>query len=218
MKKIILCGVLFFFAVLPTRAGMVIGSGTTSGFTQLASDSWPGADNADIGANWEGQTGNSTFQIVSTAVTPALLNTDAAENYTAITWPDDQWSEARVTVTGTNSGAGSGVGVRMSASAETWYRIVVNKAGSNNIEIGKIVAGSFSSLAFRSTTWVDGDRLRVSVTGSSTATIKIYQNDVQVGADITDASSPITSGRAGISYSSSVTSTSLDDWKGGSVP
>lgn len=151
------------------------------------------------------------FKLVSNSVTPtSLISDDAQMSLTSITWPNDQYCQVKVTVTGTSAGAGGGLAVRCAAGAKTFYRVVVNKAASANVEVAKFVAGAFTSLGTRTTTWVDGDTLQMRIVGTS---IYVYQNGIQLGALITD--SALTSGNAGISYSSTVTTMTLDDFEGG---
>ena len=195
-----------------TQAGIIIGTGGASGPTTLATDNFNRADNADLGTAWDPMTGEGSWSIVSNHAEPTSLLSDSSESNNSVTWPDDQYSQAKITTSGGSSGGGEGTGVavRMSAVARTYYRAVVNAAATNNIEVGKVVAGTFTSLGFRSATWVSGDVLKMQIVGT---TIKIFQNGTQLGADITDSS--IASGRAGISYSSQAVTGSLEDWEGG---
>src|SRR5690242_15129313 len=47
-------------------------------------------------------------------------------------WPNDQYAQAKVWVVSTSGGTGPGVVVRSSAVADTYYRLVVSHAASNN--------------------------------------------------------------------------------------
>lgn len=175
----------------------------------------------DLGPNWTNMGGGSFstngYQIVSSHAEPTTLTSDKMELYTGPgSFPNDQYAEAACTVTGTLAGSGPGVVVRGGdlPSNGSGYRLCVCKAASNNIELIRINAGStFTSLALRTTTWIDGDVLRLEVQGS---TLRIFQNAVQLGAAVDDGS-PLTSGLPGIAYSTTATVAAVDDWEGGSL-
>ena len=186
---------------------------TAGGSTPLASDTFDRANNADLGTSWDVVTGESSFQITSNTAEPSLFNSDCSESNNSVSWPNDQYSQAKVTVVGTTADAGDGVLVRADTGARTFHRAVVNKAGSDNIEIAKFVAGTYTKLANRTQAWTDTDVLRLEAIGT---TLKVYRNGTQMGADISD--SAISSGRPGVNQSGPVTSGFLDDWEGGSIP
>lgn len=167
--------------------------------------------------NWL-STGNN-FVVVSNAAAPSTLGSDCMSVYDGgITWPVDQYCQAKITVTGTlGGGRGPGVIVRGDASVNTNYRAVVDHAASNNVEVQRIVAGVYTQLATRTTTWVDGDVLRLEVTGTGASRVlKVFRNGTQLGANIADASGGIdAANRPGLGYSSSETSASIDDWEAG---
>lgn len=181
----------------------------------LATDDFNRADTVgpDLGPNWTnvaaGGMAVNGFQIVSNAVAPTTTGSDKLEFYSGVAWPADQYSQAKVTVSGTGADAGVGVAVRCDTDGSQ-YRAVVNKAGANNVGIHRQIGASFLNLGTRTTTWVDGDALRIEVQGT---TIRVYQNGAQLGADVTDTG--LASGSAGIAYSSTTTSASMDDWEGG---
>lgn len=183
----------------------------------IASDAFNRANTTgpDLGANWTniaaGGFATNGFQIVSNHVEPTSLGSDKGAFWSGDVFPADQYSQVKVTVTGTGANAGVGPAVRM-ASDGTCYWAVVNKAASNNVVVGRKLAGTYATVGsgLRTTTWVDGDTLRLEVQGS---TLRVYQNGVQLGADMTDTN--IVSGPAGIAYSSSTTVAQVDDWEGG---
>lgn len=180
-----------------------------------ATDDFNRADNTSLGANWTtvstGGFDATGFQIVSNAAQPEQLTGDDLELYTGSTFADDQYAQAKVTVTSTGSNAGLGVVVR-GATNGSCYRAVVSKAASNNVSLFKFVAGAGTNLGNRTTTWVDGDTLRIEVQGT---TITLYQNGVALGATFSD--SALASGAPGISHSTSITSGSLDDFAAGDL-
>jgi hypothetical protein len=70
----------------------------------------------------------------------------------------------------------------------------------------------------RTTTWVDGDTIRLEITGiGSTTTLIVYQNGAQLGAAISDTGAALTGGKPGIFHStgSGITVSTVNDWEGG---
>ena len=180
----------------------------------LATDDFNRANANPIGGNWTTFSSEGAMQIVSNAITPASVSSDSGAWYNAIGWPNDQYSQLPVTILNGVSGAGLGPAVRVANGAQTYYRCAVDHAGSGNVELVRAVAGSHTTLWTRTATFVDGDLVRLEVQGS---TLRAFIAGVQVGADFVDGS-PITSGNAGIAFSSgSVTSTSGDNWEGGDL-
>jgi hypothetical protein len=92
----------------------------------------------------------------------------------------------------------------------TCYRLIGDHAASVNFSIDKFVSGTFTNLGTRTQAFSDGDLVYLEVQGT-TLVAKVAGS--QLGASITD--SAIASGKAGISFSSTETSASLDDWEGG---
>lgn len=179
----------------------------------LAVDAFTRADNADLGTNWTVQTGNSALKVATNAAANSTTGADCIENYNALTWPNDQYSQVKVTISGGSAASteGGGIGCRMATGANTLYRCVVGNAGSNNIELKKIVAGTYTSLALRTVTYGAGQVLYLDAQGS---TLIIKYNGSQAGASVSD--SAIASGRAGLAFSSgSNMSVTMDDWEGG---
>ncbi len=169
----------------------------------------------DLGPNWtnvfSGFFAANGYQIVSNAAAPTTLGSDKMEYYSGASFANDQYSQAKMTVSGTSGGTGPGVMVRCGTNG-SGYRVTVDKAVANNIQIGRFDDSStFSTIGLLlTTTWVDGDVLRIEAQGN---TIRAFQNGVQLGADIIDA--VLTTGTPGIGYSSTATAASLDDWEGG---
>jgi hypothetical protein len=182
----------------------------------FVADSFNRTNQTPIAGNWTTAPVNPGWQalaLVSNQVVPTNAVADGEAYYSAMIWPDDQYSKAKLYVTGTG-GAAQGIGllVRQSASAVTHYRLVVDHASSGNVALGKHVAGTYTSLATVTQSWTDGAVWELRVTGTK---LQIFLNGTQVGADVTDNS--IASGSAGIVYSSTETSAAIDDWEGGQV-
>ena len=191
-----------------------VGSGTT----QLGADTFTRANETPLGGAWitvGTTTGN--FNLSGNSLTPASLALDDTFYFTTVTWPNDQYVQAKLTVTGTGGGTGPGVGVRLANNGATTagYRVCVSKAGSANVVAHKMGGADMTPTA--TVTWVDGDVLQVRCTGGATTTITAYQNGVLI-LTVTDSSSPVLSGNGGAAYSSTSTAATVDDFSGGSVP
>lgn len=202
--------------VIPVRR-RIVASAAGGGPAELASDNFNRANNVDLGASWDVVTGEGQWNIATNTAIPNAPSSDAAESYNGVTWPDNQYSQCACTVTGTNAGTGPGPAVRIAVGAQTYFGAIVCKAASNNVEVRKFSAGSFSSVGTRTATWTDTDVLRIEITGASpNIVIKVFQNGSQLGADFTGISGADT-GRAGLNHSSITTSSSVDNWSGGSL-
>ena len=121
-------------------------------------------------------------------------------------------------MTESGGGAGSGMGVLVRADgSRNFFRAVASHAAADNVEFGVRTGGAFTPLGTRTTTWVDGDVLRIEVSGTSpNIIVKVFQNGSQLGADATGATGP-DSGDPGIAYSSTSTSAVVDVWEGGDL-
>ncbi len=179
--------------------------------TILATDSFDRADAADLGANWAQQNGLSDhWKIVSNAAKPETFAADAMSTYTAGSFPADQYSKGIIgVISGNADQSGGGVAVRCSTSAKTWYWLVVNDGGSNNVTIAKTVATSYTLLAQGTSGYVAGDEIELDVQGTSLIALR---NGVQV---LTAIDASIATGQPDVAYSSSITDFSLLNWEGG---
>lgn len=179
-----------------------------------ATDNFNRADSTDLGTNWDVQTGEGQWEIVSNEARPRFFDGDCTENYNAITFANDQYSEATLKALTAASGGGRGPGVacRCSTSAHTYYRSTANSnASGNNHELVKFVAGSATSLGFIDADFAVNDVIRIEAQGTTIRTKKNGTTQISV----TD--SAIASGRAGVCYSSQGESAQLDDWAGGDL-
>lgn len=181
----------------------------------LVTDDFNRTSGADLGANWTPAPSEGAFEIFGNAALVTVTGSDSTEYNTDVTWPNDQWSESLLgTVLTGGVGVGCGASCRISTSARTFYRFVTNGSGW---ELGKMVAGSFTSLGSGSgTTWTTGDTSYISAQGTSI----IAKKGSAAGAGGTTISSQtdsaIASGNAGIGYSSAEASQpSINSWQGG---
>jgi hypothetical protein len=180
---------------------------------QLASDNFNRADSLDLGANWTINFGEVSAQIVSNQVEPRIVGGAGREQYSAISWPNNQYSEWQIVALAAGGVGQFGLTVRCSAVAQTFYELIVpNPAGSSGtITIRKLVSGVLTNLNTVAATPQIGDVWRLQVIGTA---ITALQNGVSV-LSMTDGS--ISSGRPGITVfsSASITNTIADNWAGG---
>jgi hypothetical protein len=181
--------------------------------TQLASDNFNRANENPLsnGGNWTDSSG--AYQVVSNTAQPNFSGGDQWAYYSGVSWPNDQYSECAVTCTGGVSGAvqGFGPGVRLlaSTSTKTGYWFTIDHSSPANATLSYINAGTFTTVDVRTLSFTDGDLFHLEVQGT---TLRLFQNGSQVYS-VTDGN--LSSGSAGIVYSSSETAGSLDNWAGG---
>jgi len=157
-----------------------------------------------------------SFNLVSNAAAPQTLGGDHCSVWAGRSFSPDQYSQAACTVTGTTSDRGPGVCVRAHPPHRHYYRAVVSKAVADNVAVSIHRVGFGGEiLAVRTVTWVDGDVLLLEIRGTDPPVLKVYQNGVQLGADINSTAPHILEGNPGIAYSSVTTSASVDNWEGG---
>jgi len=177
----------------------------------LASDNFNRADENPLGNGvWTVAPSQDPMKLVTNAAT-FQTNNDSISYYSGITWPDNQYSKAKLTVDGSIGGdAGGMLVVRQSAAAHTHYRLATDHAATNNVSISKHVAAAYTNIAQFTQAWTDGDTWELRVQGT---TISAWRNGVQVGTNQVDTS--ITSGSPGIGWSTPGNSMTIDDWEGG---
>ena len=177
--------------------------------TTLATDNFNRADEAPIGSPWTTGGDTSTYNIVSNVITPSSLSDDASAFENTVSWPNDQYSQAVITVTGTGGGGqGPGVGTRMAAA--NYYRLVADHAATNNIELAKRVAGVYTQLWLRTQSFSNGATIYLESQG---ATHIAKLNGTAIGASHSDSS--LSTGKPGVVYSSFTNLANLDNWEGG---
>lgn len=178
----------------------------------LFTDNFNRADAADVGASWSVPTGFVRFGIVSNACAPSdLTGSDDAEYVNAVTPPDDQYAQGKVTNTITTNDTnfnGVGVAVRMATGAQTMYAALTVNARTKLMEMN---AGASSHIASSVVAWVDGDTLYLEAQGDDLV-VKINGSAV-----ITQTDATITSGRFGVAHGTSAGASlaSIDDFEGG---
>lgn len=170
-----------------------------------------------LSANWTIQvsTVNTMERSSDVCIPHAVGGGDSQYYYSGQALNGNMWAECKI-VTFNSGGAGGsrgmGPAVRMSSTQKTFYSVIVNEVASDNIWISKKVNGTQTDITSRTATVNSGDVLRIAVYGSR---IQVFLNGVQLGADITDTDIPATASPAyaGLWYSSTMVSASVDDFK-----
>lgn len=181
----------------------------------LATDDFTGTVDP-LGGAWVAVTGEQTWKKAGGVAVPNNLLTDSVSRYSGVSWPVDQWAQVTCVVTGTDDATGPGLALRASASAQSYYKAIVCKAGANNVTVKKVIAGVFTLLAQMTVTWTDGDVLYAQVVGAAPGELIIKQNGAAVGTPIA-GDAALADGDAGIAYSETCTAASIDDWSAGLV-
>lgn len=177
----------------------------------LASDAFTRA-NGGLGANWTTITGEGSPQISTNRVRTTAVGTDSEARYSAVSFPNDQYSQVAIITSSSNS-TGAGAIARASNSANTWYGAYGKNLGSATLTVVKCVAGAHSNLTSAGKTIASGDIVRIEASGTS---ISGYINGVLQSGPTTD--SAIASGDAGVVVFADAGTTAdaeLDDWEGG---
>lgn len=159
---------------------------------------------------------DNPMRITSNVATVSSFGSDAGMRYIGVTWPRDQYSQGKITESGASAGNGSGpcLSVRMNPMTRTHYRVSFNHFATNNIQLRRFYnttptgSASVALLTFTQA-WVDGDTWRIEARGPL---VSLWLNNVFIRGWYDDV---IIEGNAGISYSSSVTAATIDDWEGG---
>lgn len=166
-----------------------------------ASDNFNRTDGT-LGANWTSIQG--TLNVVSNACKSS--SGDSASYWAADSFNANHWSECKITTS-----SDGGPAVRCTASGCYYLG-----GGSGANAVWKWTSpGTWLKLADLNFIFTATDVIRAEATGSSPTTIKVYKNGVQQGSDVTDSSSPFTTGSAGLYISG--TTTVLDDFQADNV-
>jgi hypothetical protein len=180
----------------------------------LASDTFTRSNSTGLGANWSAIGAKAQLNIASNLAVPPSNAADAADIYTAIAFPNDQYSTIVVGATGAAGANAEGVGPMVrcaSGGANTGYKAFCGDA-TGITTMFKSVAGTLTFLASNPQAWAPGDVATLVAQGT---TISLYRNGALL-LQVTDAA--IAAGSPGIAYSSTVTgSPSIDAWEGGSA-
>jgi hypothetical protein len=183
-----------------------------------ASDVFTAADSTPLATHSASWTiARNNFAITNNQARGTTGSDDCYAYWNADVFSADHYS--RVSIFGMSNGAQyRGATVRNSGTAGTHacYTFYTDGlSGSGHSEIAKVVAGaSVGVLKAIATTFADGDVIELRATGTTTTTISIYKNSVLIDS-VTDSSSPLANGAAGITVYGA--GQGLDDWQGGNV-
>ena len=186
---------------------------TAIAWAASASDSLARADNADLGANWDGGYGLDSCSIVSNAATGTNSGVACLEVYNAFTPTNDQAAQATVSdMSGTVIGDTAAVGVRL-ANPPTMAMYLCRAQTAEAIPVAtttriqkRTPTGNFQVAVENANSWLANDVLRLEVTGGSPANLNCYRNGgspLLTWSDANDGSTGtvITSGKGGIMVS-----------------
>src|ERR1035437_3818502 len=150
-------------------------------FTPLASDNFTRANANPISGSWTTVPGAAPWQILSNMAEGTAAFGFNASISTAVTWPNDQYSEVTV---GQNTYAYAGPAVRFNPASDDGY-LLFYQAGSNSLIIQKIVAGGGTTLATSVSTpaVAPGDVVRLVVVGNQ---LSAYYNGTLIIPPFTD--------------------------------
>ena len=181
----------------------------------LATDNFNRTDGG-LGANWATQTGFTAPLIASNVVQTNAIGSDSVANYSAVTWPNDQYSQVSATTINTATSRFVSATVRCATAAQSFY--AAGLAGpfgaSTTRELRKCVTGTTTTLASNTGTHATGDVVKCECNGT---TIRHLVNGTQIHS-VTDSS--LASGRAGIFIfvdTGVVADAQLDNWDGGDL-
>lgn len=166
--------------------------------SQLAADNFTRANATGIGAAWSTVTAEGTFDIVSNTAACHDKTLDSCMYYNAITWPNDHYSEVKVSAFGSPgvSAAGIGVLMRASAVAQSYYRFFMT-GPSGTAQLRKRIAGTGTTLGSAAGSVGAADLIRGN---AQSTTISGQKNGAAALVSVTD--SALSAGNAGIHYSS----------------
>lgn len=192
---------------------------------QLATFSFTQANqNPFTNALWTAH--HSASQVLSNALVCTATTQLAAEIYTGITWPLDQYSQAQIAALVAGNGYAATI-VRSDIAGNNFYYLDLDAStGFGGIGIPtpcnlqKFVGGVLQTTPFYSFGYVTpnlGDTLALQISGNS---LSAYLNGVQVGTPCVDPN-PIATGSPGLlvqtAGASSVANIALKNWAGGQL-
>lgn len=170
--------------------------------------------NGAPGAPWTTVTSEgNNFTITSNQLTLSNVGADSAMYYDGVL-ANDQYAQIVMTTPQTDAqDAGSGLLVRVSTSTDEYYGFAATGAGTTVFK--RTTGGGYQILKSDATAWANGDLARIEVSGSS---ITIKRNGATISALTVASDTSLTSGRAGIRFSSTTVSTPvLDDFEAGDL-
>lgn len=175
----------------------------------LASDAFTGT--TALSGSWTVNQG--TPSCVGGVLKGGTAGSNNGAFYNGVTWPNDQYSQAKIAGGLSANTHYTYVLVRAAGTggSSNAYEIFTDgSSGATHTEICTLTSGTESTLQSVATTFTTNDVMRLEAEGT---TLRAYKNGAQVGTDQTDAT--YASGSAGLGvYQSTAT---MDDWEGGSL-
>lgn len=184
----------------------------------MASDDFNRGDNADLGANWNVQTGASAMRIATNAARPIGTGLHSAEYWNGGTPGNNQYAQgvlanALETQAGDDPDFGMGPAIRMTTGDTRKYGAIGSGDAAREVELvewdnagGMTILGTYTG-----GTPALGDVLRLEGNGT---TIRVLVDGVE-RISVTDAT--LSSGEVGICGRLSIDQPALDDWDGGTL-
>lgn len=183
----------------------------------VANDTFDRANETPLAGNWTTITSETAWNLSGNIAVPSSLAADCGVRYSGAAFQGDQSSSAKLSVNGTGGGgAGVGLAVRVASGARTYYRFVLDHAATNNAELRRFVAGASAAIDTWTTgVWSDGQRFEFRVVGpTANAILGVYLDGALIRTFTDTAGTVPASGSPGLSYSSTTSSASADDWVG----
>ncbi len=162
----------------------------------LFTDNTTRADSADLGAVWDPYTGSDNGRINSNQIRPAsVVNFAGQETYNGTIPANDQWASVKIVTINPAVYVNAGVLVRYAApSTSTGYLVAVQ---FHDIFIGKMVAGSFTSLASASySVPANPQNIDVSLEAVGTG----LEGFVNLVSKVSTTDASVASGRTGVTW------------------
>lgn len=194
-----------------TSSAIITVSAGGGGPTELAADTFDRAnEQLNVSPNWT--TSDTSFSVIGNAASTAGSTGDSQGEWTAIAWPNDQYSQVILDVTGAAGlGTGYGPSCRFATAAKTGYRLIASGSGWELLRFNAGVSTNLGSSA--GTTFAVGDTVYLSIVG---AVWTVKKNGATVSGGTGTDGSPIASGNAGIVYSSTAAvADGIASWSGG---
>lgn len=178
----------------------------------LATDNF-NRSNGTLGANWTTVSGQGSLNVQGNVCQVVSVGSDAYAFYNAATWPNDQWSQIKLTTLNSSSVA-AGALVRTASAANSFYSGMANGnfGASKTIDFIKYVAGTRTVKASTTATIATGDQLYIEAQGT-TVIVKLNGSTI-----ITNTDTSLASGSAGAGSfvdAGAQSDGQLDDWQGG---
>jgi len=174
------------------------------------SDNFNRANETPIGSPWVSSVGGGAL-LVSNALT-STASTDR-QSYYNDTWGSNQESFATVGNLSVRTNYAQ-LGVRMDSSGNALVLITDGTSGADGTEFGRLTSGSYTALGGISTTFSNGDRMRLTVSGASGSIILRAFKDTGSGWSLVGELTGVTGPSSGAPGAGAYGLATIDDWTG----